>query len=64
MLLEYGPYARKAKDNLSMHWTTLPWMSTMRPSVEKQGTLIIVELVGAFCNLVAEGAKGRDKGGT
>ena len=63
-LLEDGTYAVKGKDSLSMRWTTLPWMSMMRPCAENQGTLIVVGLVGAVCNLMAGGADARDKGGT
>ena len=36
----------------------------MRPCMEKQGLLIVVGLVGVGCDLMVEGAKARDKGGT
>jgi len=31
-----GPYARKSKVNLPMQGCILPWMSMMRPCMEKQ----------------------------
>jgi len=36
----------------------------MRPYIEKQGPLTIVELVRVVCDLMVEGANARDKGGT
>ena len=41
----------------------LPWMFMMRPCMEKQGLLIVAELIGVVCDLM-EGTKARDKGGT
>ena len=57
------PYARKNKVNLLMQGNIVPWMSMMRPCMEKQGLLTIVVLVGVTCDLMIEGAKARDKGG-
>jgi len=36
----------------------------MRPCMEKQGLLIVAGLVGVVCDLMVEGTKARDKGGT
>lgn len=64
-LLEDGPYAGMGKGSLPMRWKTLPWMTTMRPCVlEKQGTLIVAELVGVSCDLMEKGENSHDKGGT
>lgn len=59
-----GPYAGKSKASLSMLGSILPWMSMMRPCMEKQGLLIVAGLVGVVCDLMVEGTKARDKGGT
>ena len=58
------PYAGKGKINLPMLRRILPWMTMMRPCMEKQGLLTITGLVGVFCDLMVEGTKARDKGGT
>ena len=63
-LLDDGPYAVKGKVSFSMRWTTLPWMSIVRPCTKKKGPLIVVELVGDVCDLMVEGENARDKGGT
>ena len=36
----------------------------MRPCIEKQGFFIVAGLVGVVCDLMVEGTKNRDKGGT
>ena len=36
----------------------------MRPCMEKQGLLIVAELVGVVCDLMVEGTKAHDNGGT
>ena len=59
-----GPYVGKGKASLPMLGSILPWMSTMRPCMEKQGLLTVVGLVGFVCDLMVEGTKARDKGGT
>ena len=59
-----GPYAGKGKASLPRQGSILPWMSMMRPCVEKQGLSIVARLVGVVCDLVMEGAKARGKGGT
>lgn len=58
-----GPYAGKSKFSLLMLGSILPWMSMMRPCMEKQGLLIVAGLVGVICDLIVEGTKARDKGG-
>jgi len=58
------PHAGKSKASLLMHGTILPWMSMMRHCMERQGLLIVAGLVRVFCDLVAEGTKACDKGGT
>ena len=58
-----GPYAGNGKVNLSMLGSILPWMTMMRPCMEKQGLLIVAGLVGVVCDLMVEGTKARDKGG-
>ena len=58
------PYARKGKIILRMLGRILPWMTMMRPCMEEQGLSIVAELVGAVCDLMVEGTKARDKGGT
>lgn len=62
-LVEDGPYAGKGKVILLMQWRILTWMSMMRPCMEKQGPLIVAELVGVVCDLMAKGANAHDKGG-
>ena len=57
-------YVGKSKASLPMQGRTLPWMFMMRPCMEKQGLLIVAGLVGVVCDLVGEGTKARDKGGT
>jgi len=59
-----GPCARKGKVSLPRQGSILPWVSMMRPCMKKQGLSAIGELVGVACNLVMEGARARDKGGT
>jgi len=59
-----GPCAGKGKVNLPMLWSISPWMFMMEPCMEKQGLLMFAGLVGVDCDLVAEGTKTRDKGGT
>ena len=59
-----GPYAGKGKISLSMLGRILPWMTMIRPCMEKQGLLIVAGLVGVLCDLMVEGTKARDKGGT
>ena len=59
-----GLYAGKGKISLPMQWRILPWMSMMRPCMEKQGLLTVVGLVGVVCGLMVEGTKACDKGGT
>lgn len=59
-----GLYAGKGKINLLMQGSILPWMSTVRPCMEKQGLLTIVGLVRDVYDLMVEGAKPCDKGGT
>jgi len=52
--LEYlvdEPYARKSKVSLSILGRILPWMFTMRPCMEKQGLLIVTNLLGLFVTL-------------
>ena len=58
------PYARKGKISLLMLGRILPWMTMVGPCMKKQGLLITAELVGATCDLMVEGTKARDKGGT
>ena len=62
--LVYGPCAWKGNANFPMLGSILPWMFMMRPCMEKQGLLIVAGLVGVVCDLVGEGTKARDKGGT
>ena len=59
-----GPYAGKRKIIFLMQGRILPWMSMMRPCMEKQGLLIVAGLVGVVCDLMVEGTKALDKGGT
>jgi len=59
-----GPYAGKGKASLPSQGRILPWMSMMRPCMEKQGLSIVAELVGVTCDLMMKGARTRDKGGT
>ena len=59
-----GPYVGKGKISLSMLGRILPWMSMMRPCIEKQGLLTVTGLVGVVCDLMVEGTKAREKGGT
>lgn len=59
-----GPYAGKGKISLLMLGSILPWMTMMRPCMEKQGLLTVAGLVGVVCDLMIEGTKARDKGGT
>jgi len=59
-----GPYAGKGKVSLPMLGSILPWMTMMRPCMEKQGLLTVTGLFGVVCDLVVEGTKARDKGGT
>ena len=58
------PYAGKNKVILPMQGSILTWMSMMRPCMEKQGLLTVAGLVGVVCNLMVEGTRARDKGGT
>jgi len=62
-LLVDGPYEGKCKISFLMQWSIVPWMSMVRPCMEKQGPLIVAGLVGFFCDLMTEGTKARDKGG-
>ena len=57
-------YAGKGKISLSMQGRILPWMSTMRPCMEEQGPLTVAGLVGVVCDLMIEGTRAHDKGGT
>ena len=59
-----GPYAGKGKISLSMLGRILPWMTMMRPCMEKQGLLTVAGLVGVVCDLMMKGTKAFDKGGT
>ena len=59
-----GSYVGKRNTKLLMQGSILPWMSMMRPCMEKQGLLIVAGLFGVVCDLVGEGTKARDKGGT
>ena len=59
-----GSYAGKGKISFPMQGSILPWMSMMRPCMEKQGLLTVAGLVGVVCDLMVEGTKARDKGGT
>ena len=59
-----GPYAGKGKASFPMLGRILPWMTMMEPCMEKQGLLIVAGLVGVVCDLMVEGAKARDNGGT
>ena len=59
-----GPHAGKGKANFPMLGSILPWMFMMRLCMEKQGLLIVAGLVGVVCDLVVEGTKACDKGGT
>jgi len=59
-----GPCAVKGKNSLPMLWRISPWMTTMEPCMRKQGLSIGAGLVGATCDLMVEGARARDKGGT
>jgi len=62
-LLVDGPYTMKAKISLPMRWRILPWMSTMRPCMERQGPFTVAELVWVVCDLMVEVENSRDKGG-
>ena len=62
--LVYGPYAGKGKASFPMLGRILPWMTRMRPCMEKQGSLIVAGLVVVVCDLMIEGEKALDKGGT
>jgi len=59
-----GPCAGRGKTSLPMLWSILPWVFMMEPCMEKQGLLMFAGLVGVCCDLMAEGTKTRDKGGT
>ena len=59
-----GLYAEKGKINLPMLGRILPWMFMMRPCMEKQGLLTVAGILGVVCDLMVEGARARDKGGT
>jgi len=59
-----GLCAEKGKTSLPMLGSLLPWMFMMRPFMEKQGFFMFAGLVGVVCDLVGEGTKTRDKGGT
>lgn len=59
-----GPCAGKGKASLPMLWSILPWVFMMRPCIKKQGFFMLARLVGVVCDLVAEGTKTCDKGGT
>ena len=58
------PCAGKGKASLPRQGSILPWVSMMEPCMEEQGLSIVAGLVGVACNLVMEGARIRDKGGT
>ena len=58
------PYAGKSKISLLMLRRILPWMSMMRPCMEKRGLLTVAGLVGVVCDLMVEGTKALEKGGT
>jgi len=45
-------HAGKGKISLLKQGRILPWTSTMRPCMEKQGTLIVAGLVGVVCDLM------------
>lgn len=62
-LLVDWPYAWKGKISFPMQWRVLPWMSMMIPCMERQGPLTFVEIVGAICELMVEGANTHGKGG-
>ena len=59
-----GLYAGKGKASVLMQGRILPWMSMMRSYMEKQGFFIVAGLVGVVCDLMVEGTKALDKGGT
>ena len=56
--------AGKGKISLPIQGNILPWMSTMKPCMEKQGLLSVGGVVGVVCDLMVEGTKACDKGGT
>lgn len=58
------PYVGKSKVSLVMQGSILPWMSIMRPCMEKQGLLTVARLVAFVCDLVTKRKKAHDKGGT
>jgi len=58
------PCAGKGKASFPRQGSILPWMTTMEPCMKKQALSVVRELVGVACNLVMEGARARDKGGT
>ena len=58
------PHAGKRKISLLMQGSILPWMSMMRHCMEKQGLFTVAGLIGVFCDLMIEGIRAREKGGT
>ena len=61
-LLVDGPYVGKGKISLPIRWSILPWMSTMRPCMEKQSPLPIAKIFQVVYDLMAEGENSHDKG--
>ena len=59
-----GPCAVRGKASLLRQRSILPWVSMMEPCMEEQGLSIVAELVEVACDLMMEGARTRDKGGT
>ena len=59
-----GPYAGRGKASLPMLGRISPWMTMMEPCMEKQGLSVVAGLVEVVCDLIIEGTKALDKGGT
>jgi len=59
-----GTCAGKGKVSLPRQEDILPWMTMMEPCMKKQGLSTVAGLVEVTCDLVMEGARARDKGGT
>jgi len=62
--LEDGLCAGKGKISLPRQEDILPWMTMMEPCMKEQGLLPTEGLVEVACNLMMEGTRARDKGGT
>jgi len=56
--------AGKGKASLPRQEDILPWMDMMEPCMKKQGLSVVEELVEVTCDLMMEGTRTRDKGGT